>query len=75
MTKFHKEIFCAIDRWAGLDMNDIRRLEADIKTELDRKIATQELKPPCTAGWPFVHFYVTFLAVGTPVESVKSNPF
>lgn len=43
MTKFHKEIFCAIDRWANLDMADIRRMEVEIKEELDKKIAAGEI--------------------------------
>lgn len=42
LTKFHKEIFCAVDRWYGLDMNDIRRLEDEVKDELARKMAMQE---------------------------------
>lgn len=42
LTKFHKEIFCAIDRWYGLDMSDIRRLEDEVKDELARKMAMQE---------------------------------
>ncbi len=42
LTKFHKEIFCAIDRWFGLTMDDIRRLENEIKEELALKMAMQE---------------------------------
>jgi hypothetical protein len=42
LTKFHKEIFCAIDRWHGLTMQDIRRLEDEVKDELARKMAMQE---------------------------------
>lgn len=59
LTKFHKEIFCAIDRWYGLTMDDIRRLEAEIKEELARKMAMLE----GLSGSP------------SPVESVKSTPF
>lgn len=59
LTKFHKEIFCAIDRWHGLSMEDIRVLEDEVKEELARKMAMQE----------------GFSEASTPAESVKSTPF
>ncbi|CAK9303013.1 unnamed protein product [Gordionus sp. m RMFG-2023] len=36
-TKFHRELFCWIDRWHGLSMKDIRSLEERTKAELDNK--------------------------------------
>lgn len=38
MTKFHKEVFCSIDKWFGLTMDDIRMLEDQVKKELDAKM-------------------------------------
>lgn len=77
MTKFHKEIFCAIDRWANLDMADIRRMEVEIKEELDKKIAAGEIAMVGKYSlWYFgTVFYHSLEPSVTPVESVKSNPF
>lgn len=33
--KFHKELFMLIDEWYGLTMEDIRRMEQELKAELD----------------------------------------
>lgn len=35
-TNFHRQVFCWIDRWHGLTMEDIRALEDNTKEELDR---------------------------------------
>jgi hypothetical protein len=34
-SKFHREVFCWIDRWHGLTMEDIRELERLAQKELD----------------------------------------
>lgn len=34
-TNFHRQVFCWIDRWHGLTMEDIRALEDITKKELD----------------------------------------
>ncbi|XP_053729433.1 phosphatidylinositol transfer protein alpha isoform-like [Synchiropus splendidus] len=36
-ANFHRQLFCTLDDWIGLDMNDIRRLEEITKKELDEK--------------------------------------
>jgi hypothetical protein len=33
--KFHREVFCWIDRWYGLTMNQIRAIEEQAQLELD----------------------------------------
>ncbi len=35
-TNFHRQVFCWIDRWHGLTMEDIRALEDVTKKELDK---------------------------------------
>lgn len=35
--KFHRELFCWLDRWYGLTMQDIRALEAETKRLLDEQ--------------------------------------
>lgn len=35
-TNFHRQVFCWMDRWHGLTMEDIRALEDNTKEELDR---------------------------------------
>ncbi|KAL0972801.1 hypothetical protein UPYG_G00194910 [Umbra pygmaea] len=34
-TKFHRQLFCLIDQWIDLDMDDIRRIEAETQKQLD----------------------------------------
>ncbi|KAI3372408.1 hypothetical protein L3Q82_022896, partial [Scortum barcoo] len=34
-TNFHRQLFCWIDKWVELTMDDIRRMEAETQKELD----------------------------------------
>lgn len=34
-THFHRQLFCSIDKWIDLSMDDIRKMEEDTKKELD----------------------------------------
>lgn len=34
-TNFHRQLFCWIDRWVGLTMEDIRRMEDETQKELE----------------------------------------
>ncbi|XP_057695863.1 phosphatidylinositol transfer protein alpha isoform-like [Corythoichthys intestinalis] len=34
-THFHRQLFCLIDKWIDLSMDDIRKIEDDTKKELD----------------------------------------
>jgi hypothetical protein len=34
-TNFHRQLFCWIDEWYGLTMADIRKLEDEVKAELE----------------------------------------
>jgi len=36
--KFHRQVFCWTDKWYGLTMEDIRKLEDETKEELDKAI-------------------------------------
>ena len=36
-TNFHRQLFCWIDRWHGLTLQDIRALEAETKRKLDEQ--------------------------------------
>ncbi|PJF18272.1 Phosphatidylinositol transfer protein beta isoform, partial [Paramicrosporidium saccamoebae] len=44
LTKFHKKVFCSIDKWHGLTMDDIRILEDQMKQELEQKISDLGMK-------------------------------
>ena len=37
-TKFHRQIFCWMDKWHGLTMDDIRKIEEDTLKELEEVI-------------------------------------
>ena len=34
-TNFHRQLFCWIDKWIELNMDDIRRMEEQTRKELD----------------------------------------
>lgn len=34
-TNFHRQLFCTIDKWVDLTMDDIRKMEADTQRELE----------------------------------------
>ncbi|TKS84873.1 Phosphatidylinositol transfer protein alpha isoform [Collichthys lucidus] len=36
-TNFHRQLFCWIDRWVGLTMEDIRRMEEETQKELEER--------------------------------------
>jgi len=36
-TNFHRQLFCWLDKWHGLTMDDIRRIEEKTKEELDEQ--------------------------------------
>ncbi|XP_076452932.1 phosphatidylinositol transfer protein alpha isoform-like [Babylonia areolata] len=36
-TNFHRQVYCWMDQWHGLTMEDIRRIETETKKELDEK--------------------------------------
>ena len=34
-TNFHRQVFCWMDKWYGMTIEDIRRIEEETKHELD----------------------------------------
>uniref|UniRef100_UPI0037E96A4F phosphatidylinositol transfer protein alpha isoform-like n=1 Tax=Semicossyphus pulcher TaxID=241346 RepID=UPI0037E96A4F len=43
-TNFHRQLFCWMDKWIDLSMDDIRRMEEETKKELDEMRNTGEIK-------------------------------
>ncbi|KDR20111.1 Phosphatidylinositol transfer protein alpha isoform [Zootermopsis nevadensis] len=43
-TNFHRQVFCWIDRWHGLTMEDIRAIEEKTKEELDKQRMIGEVR-------------------------------
>ena len=43
-TNFHRQLFCTIDKWIELNMNDIRELEAKTQAELEKQRRTGEVR-------------------------------
>lgn len=43
-TNFHRQLFCWIDKWIHLTMDDIRRMEEETKKELDEMRKNDEVK-------------------------------
>lgn len=43
-TVFHRQVFCWIDRWHGMTMDDIRALEDKTKEELDKQRQAGEVR-------------------------------
>lgn len=44
LLKFHKEVFCLLDKWYGLSIEDIRIMEDEIKIELAQRVNQMETK-------------------------------
>ncbi|XP_068221534.1 phosphatidylinositol transfer protein alpha isoform-like [Palaemon carinicauda] len=43
-TIFHRQIFCWMDLWYGLSLDNIRQIEDDTKDELDKQIKLGEIR-------------------------------
>ncbi|CAL1571157.1 unnamed protein product [Knipowitschia caucasica] len=43
-TNFHRKLFCSMDKWYGMTMEDIRKLEDETKDELDKMRADDVVK-------------------------------
>ncbi|KAM6932877.1 phosphatidylinositol transfer protein alpha isoform-like [Xenentodon cancila] len=43
-THFHRQLFCWIDKWIDLTMNDIRQMEEDTRKELDEMRKNDQVK-------------------------------
>ncbi|XP_013879131.1 phosphatidylinositol transfer protein alpha isoform isoform X1 [Austrofundulus limnaeus] len=43
-THFHRQLFCSIDKWVDLTMEDIRRMEDETQKELDEMRKNDQIK-------------------------------
>uniref|UniRef100_A0A672Z8S9 Phosphatidylinositol transfer protein alpha isoform n=1 Tax=Sphaeramia orbicularis TaxID=375764 RepID=A0A672Z8S9_9TELE len=43
-THFHRQLFCTIDNWVNLTMDDIRRMEEETKSELDEMRKSKDVQ-------------------------------
>lgn len=43
-TNFHRQLFCWMDKWIDLSMEDIRRIEEETKNELEKMIKEGEVR-------------------------------
>lgn len=48
-TVFHRQVFCWIDKWYGLGVNEVRQIEQDLQKLLVKKIEEGELSKNCLA--------------------------
>ncbi|KAM9318626.1 phosphatidylinositol transfer protein alpha isoform-like [Pholidichthys leucotaenia] len=46
-AEFHRQLFCTIDNWIDLTMDDIRRMEAETQQELNEMRKNEEVKGNC----------------------------
>lgn len=44
LTNFHRQLFCWIDKWFGMTMDDIRELEDKTKQDLDEQLAEGDIR-------------------------------
>uniref|UniRef100_A0A1B6KZI3 Phosphatidylinositol transfer protein N-terminal domain-containing protein n=1 Tax=Graphocephala atropunctata TaxID=36148 RepID=A0A1B6KZI3_9HEMI len=47
-TVFHRRLFCLTDQWYGLTMTDVRKIEEQLKGELDEERRTGDLRGTLT---------------------------
>ena len=43
-TNFHRQVYCWLDKWHGMTMEDIRALEDKTKSELDQQLNEGEVR-------------------------------
>uniref|UniRef100_A0A3B4F449 Phosphatidylinositol transfer protein beta isoform n=1 Tax=Pundamilia nyererei TaxID=303518 RepID=A0A3B4F449_9CICH len=46
-TNFHRQLFCWIDKWVGLTMEDIRRMEEETQKELEEMRQKGDVRGTC----------------------------
>ena len=44
LLNFHRQVFCWIDKWHGLTIEDIRKIEEQTKHELDKQRREGEVR-------------------------------
>ena len=44
LFNFHRQVFCWIDKWFGMTIEDIRELESKTKEDLDKMRKESEVK-------------------------------
>lgn len=44
LTNFHRQLFCWLDKWFGMTMDDIRELEDKTKQDLDEQLTKGEVR-------------------------------
>ncbi|XP_059921393.1 phosphatidylinositol transfer protein beta isoform-like [Gadus macrocephalus] len=49
-TNFHRQLFCWIDKWVELTMEDIRRMEAETQKELEELRKQGDVRGTCAAA-------------------------
>jgi len=42
-TKFHRQLFCCIDEWYGMSIEDVRQYEAEVQKQLQEKVENLDL--------------------------------
>uniref|UniRef100_A0A8D0GPY3 Phosphatidylinositol transfer protein alpha isoform n=1 Tax=Sphenodon punctatus TaxID=8508 RepID=A0A8D0GPY3_SPHPU len=50
-TNFHRQLFCWLDRWVELSMDDIRRMEEDTKKQSPGAVGGRETQLLHLEGW------------------------
>ena len=60
---FHRQVFCWMDEWYGLTMDDIRRIEDETKQELDKVSLPPSLSFPLSPPFSLFLSLLTYLQV------------
>lgn len=55
-TNFHRQLFCWIDKWIELNMDDIRRMEDETRKELDEVMGSDPQRSSKTSKIVVVAF-------------------
>lgn len=55
-TNFHRQLFCWVDKWVGLTMEDIRRMEEETQRELE-EVKNISLAPLPSQNGPVALFF------------------
>lgn len=58
-TNFHRQLFCWIDKWIDLNMEDIRRMEEETRRELDEVSKKKKKKREDYTSWMIESVVIT----------------
>lgn len=71
--KFHRQVYCWLDEWFGMSLEDVRNYEAKIKQDLDNVSTIIGVRLVHSRGRQFTVFTLFILVFLRDVQSADSS--